>query len=449
MKHLLSLLDASLSVFFRVIRENLAKLIAVFLPLNLLLTYVHSQLSLRFAAGSDLPLGALKSSGSFERIYGLIFGLFAFLIVVRMTWHAVEKPTDRNEPAGTDGEAWGRVFGTNLLLLLTAAAALATPYVAFLVCKDVHVAGLIAGGAVLCICIVLLLRLCLATRLSALFRLNPIEALKASFSITRRHVGTLFAIEILSTLITCSLIALPECLYLCDVFGFLHPFSAEGPTTRRIVCVLHAVLGTTVSVLMLYPATALTLFLRERLEDPTDDDAAKPLRAAALALLGVVLVAGAGISFARKESSVYRNRIYRPENMEKTKTDVKAAFDFNTIHLAPGGAEAIGDAAVEKPTLFDRFGRGRIIWCELPFCSRCKSWFDDAGSCDRHELDTYAYKCVFFSEHSGSKTACVTPAGFARLLPTDVQHPMTDEEKTKTNELLKKRLANKTTPAAN
>ena len=447
MNKVLSLLDDSLAVFFRVIRANLAKLVAVFLPVNLLVSYVHSQIAARFAFGSDIPVAALKSSESVEQIYGLFIGIIAFLTVVRATWSAVEKPTDRNELFGTDNDAWCRVFGSNLLYVVTCAAAVAFPYIAFLMCKEVHIAGLIAGGAVLCLSVILMIRLSLTTRLSAVFRLGPIEALKASFKITRRYVRTILAITVLGALVTAALTAIPTSLYFGDVLGFIHPFSSESGTARLIVGAVHAVLGTAVDIIGLFPAAALTVFLHERLEGPSDDLTAKPRRSGVLAVIGLaVLVAGVVIGVG-KENSVYANRVYRAENMDKPKSDVKAAFDMLLFQFL-GGSETLGDAAVEKPILFERFGKGRTVWYELPFCSRCRECGCGDEKCDRHELDTYAYKCVFFQEHSEFEDAFRLPADFARLLPTDVQRPMTDDEKTKVNGLLKKRSANKPTPGA-
>ena len=435
MKPILSLLDAAFPVFFHVIRGNLLKLAAVFLPVNLLLSHVHSQIALRFAPGGDIPLEALKNSGAVERVYGLIVGLFAFVIAVRATWSAIESPTDRNEPYGTENDAWRRAFGTQLIFAAAVVAAAAAPYVAFLMCKEVHFAGLIAGGAVLCLGVILILRLCLAAHLSALFHLGPVMAVRESFAITRRHVGRLFAFTVLAGLVAAALTAIPAVLYFGDVLGFIHPFSTENSTLRLIGVIVHAVLGTSIAVLQLFPATALTLFLRERLEGPSERPAANPARLGLLVAFGLAFLAVISAACLTLDGNVDDNRRFRMENMDTKFRDVTVYFNIPLLHRF-GGHRVVGNAYVEKRMPLD-FDGDRLLWHELPFCSNCRrgSCVRPDG-CSRHEPDTYAYKHIrIIGGNDSASTACGNDV--FTLLPTDVQRPMTEEEKTRVNDILK------------
>ena len=77
MKNIFATLDASIGVFFRILRRHLTTLIAIFLPINVFLAYAHSQTMLRFANDGNLPMAAFKT----ERNYGNFYDFFPTLPV--------------------------------------------------------------------------------------------------------------------------------------------------------------------------------------------------------------------------------------------------------------------------------------------------------------------------------------------------------------------------------
>lgn len=430
---ILSLLDASLTVFVRVVRANLAKLAAVFLPLNLLAAYVHGQVVNRFAYGADVPTSAFASASAVGRIYNLVIGLLAVILTIRAAWTATEQPTDQNEVHDSLGDAWRLTFGTNLLVSITFFAVIAATAVAFLMFRTLPIIGFIVGGCGLGLGIILLLRLSVAVHMSALFRLGPIEALRASFGITRNSAGTILVIWILSSLIAAALSAVPWLLFACDTIGPLHPFATDNTTVRTIVGILYALLGIVLDIIRLFPVVALTLFLRSRIEAPVGSPQAKPRRAFSLALVGIVffLLIAAILPFRNCDHRAHR--VFRMENMDRKQTDVASQYCCTHVELV-GGNETLGRTYMEKPTLFD-FSDKRLLWYEVPFCSKCGKGIRPLSKvCPQHELDTFAFKPVWIDDVHEYRPKSMAPS-IRELLPDDIQRAMTDEEKARVNEL--------------
>lgn len=432
MKHLLSLIDSSLPVAFRVFRANLAKLIAVFLPLNLFLSYLHAQAVNRFIYGADVPLSAVGSFRPVDTVFDLSIGLVAFVLIVRATWDAVARPTDRNEVFGDAREAWCRTFGSKLLTALAVCAALGSAVVAMLVCKTVYIAGVIAGLAVLCLGVIFCLRLWFAPFMSALFNLGPVESLKVAFRISRLMVRDLFLVIVFSAFVTLALNALPETLFCCDTLGFAHPFATDNGTLRLVAGVVRALLGTVIDIIGYLPVVVLTIFVHERLEGPDESRPVSVTRPVVLAAVGFVYIVIAVIGLSHKHASVNDNRAFRMENMDLRRSDVSAAFDISLFTLI-GGKEVVGRAYIEKSPFLD-FSKKRLLWYELPFCSKCGSCYWPASSgCERHENDTYAFKGLWIANENDYRPAVWFSGDVNVLLPTDVRRPMTDEEKARVN----------------
>lgn len=436
MKQTLILLDAALPVFFRTVRENLAKLVAVFLPINLIIAYAHTRLVERFADGTDIPVSTLLNASIFDGVCKLSVGLIGFTLITRAVWGAVERRTDRNEVCGSLKSAWSRSFGAQLLLLLAAGLALGISVVAFLVCGNIRIAGAIAGGAVFCIGVNMILRLCLATSMSALFCLGPVEALKASFDITRRHVGELVPIAILTGLVTAALVALPEVLYRCDTIGILHPFATGGTAMRFAAGIAKAILGTVVDIAAFYPAAVLSLFIRKQLEDSEEPLQASCRSVILLSVTGLACLVLAGAILVRKDGDILARRKFDPKNIDPKVTELSSRFEMSHFEFL-WRREALGRICQEKPLLFDQFSNRRIVWYEIPFCSKCRSCATVSERCNHHEFDTYVFKCLQVGDYHDYKPRHRLAPGFFTWLPSDIRRSMTNDEKLSANAKLK------------
>lgn len=442
MKNIFATLDASIGVFFRILRRHLTTLIAIFLPINVFLAYAHSQTMLRFANDGNLPMAAFKTERNYGNFYDFFFGLLAVAIVVRAAWRITEQPTDENDVYGTVKSVWFRALGVNALRALVIAGFIIVAIIVIaLLIRGIPFVGFILSFTIIAIGVWMMIRWMLADNLCMLFKLNPGEALKNSFAMTSGHVGEILAISILATAVTAAFNLIPSVIYGCDTFGYYYPFTDENIVVRILATAGYAVVGTVIDIIQLYPVVAFTLYIRGRMEGTGFLALAKPGRAGAVSVIGLLYIIAAVAIIASRFSTAEQKRVFRMENMDIDQTDTAFRYDV-VLCCIRGDRRAIANVYLEKPTLLEHFSRQRYLWVEIPFCSKChagfarKSAFSEAPECAEHELDTYAFKCRPFEKTAGGFSMRYTP-DTDTLLPTDVQRTMTEEEKSRVNKLLR------------
>lgn len=442
MKNIFATLDASIGVFFQIVHRYLTTLIAIFLPINVFLAYAHSQTMLRFVNDGSLPMAAFNSERNYGNAYDFLFGLLAVAIVVRAAWRITEQPTDENDVYGTVKSVWFRALGVNALraLVITGFIIVAIIVIALLI-RGIPFVGFILNLTIIAIGVWLMIRWMLADNLCMLFKLNPGEALKNSFAMTSGHVGEILAIWILATSVTAAFNLIPSVIYGCDTFGYYYPFTDENIVVRILAAAGYAVVGTVIDIIQLYPVVAFTLYIRGRMEGTGFLALAKPGRAGAVSVIGLLYIIAAVAIIASRFSIAEPKRVFRMENMDIDQTDTAYRYDIVLSGIC-GDRRAIANVYLEKPTPLEHFSRQRYLWAEVPFCSKChagfarKSAFSEAPECAEHELDTYAFKCRPFEKTAGGFSMRYTP-DTDTLLPTDVQRTMTEEEKSRVNKLLR------------
>lgn len=442
MKNIFATLDASIGVFFQIVRRHLTTLIAIFLPINVFLAYAHSQTMLRFVNDGSLPMAALNSERNYSNIYDFFFGLLAVTIVVRAAWRITEQPTDENDVYGTVKSVWFRALGVNALRALVIIGFIIVAIIVIsLLIRGITFVGFILNFTIIAIGVWLMIRWMLADNLCMLFKLNPGEALKNSFAMTSKHVGEILAIWILATAVTAAFNLIPSVIYGCDTFGYYYPFTDENVIVRILAAAGYAVVGTVIDIIQLYPVVAFTLYIRGRMEGTGFLALAKPGRAGAVSVIGLLYIIAAVAIIASRFSIAEPKRVFRMENMDIDQTDTAFRYDIVLSGIC-GDRRAIANVYLEKPTLLEHFSRQRYLWMEIPFCSKCHagfnraSAFSEAPECAEHELDTYAFKCRPFKKTSGGFSMRNAP-DTDTLLPTDVQRTMTEEEKSRVNKLLR------------
>lgn len=442
MKNIFATLDASIGVFFQIVRRHLTTLIAIFLPINVFLAYAHSQTMLRFVNDGSLPMAALNSERNYSNIYDFFFGLLAVTIVVRAAWRITEQPTDENDVYGTVKSVWFRALGVNALRALVIIGFIIVAIIVIsLLIRGITFVGFILNFTIIAIGVWLMIRWMLADNLCMLFKLNPGEALKNSFAMTSKHVGEILAIWILATAVTAAFNLIPSVIYGCDTFGYYYPFTDENVIVRILAAAGYAVVGTVIDIIQLYPVVAFTLYIRGRMEGTGFLALAKPGRAGAVSVIGLLYIIAAVAIIASRFSIAEPKRVFRMENMDIDQTDTAFRYDIVLSGIC-GDRRAIANVYLEKPALLEHFSRQRYLWMEIPFCSKChagfnrKSAFSEAPECAEHELDTYAFKCRPFKKTSGGFSMRNAP-DTDTLLPTDVQRTMTEEEKSRVNKLLR------------
>ena len=442
MKNIFATLDASIGVFFRILRRHLTTLIAIFLPINVFIAYAHSQTMLRFVNDGSLPMAAFNSERNYGNFYDFFFGLLAVTIVVRAAWRITEQPTDENDVYGTVKSVWFRALGVNALRALVIAGFIIVAIIVIsLLIRGITFVGFILNFTIIAIGVWLMIRWMLADNLCMLFKLNPGEALKNSFAMTSEHVGEILAIWILATAVTAAFNLIPSVIYGCDTFGYYYPFTDENVIVRILATAGYAVVGTVIDIIQLYPVVAFTLYIRGRMEGTGFLALAKPGRAGAVSVIGLLYIIAAVAIIASRFSTAEPKRVFRMENMDIDQTDTASRFDVAIIDMLKDW-RAIANVWLEKPTLLEHFSRQRYLWVEVPFCSKCLAGFDrtsafgNAPECAEHELDTYAFKCRPFEKTAGGFSMRYTP-DTDTLLPTDVQRTMTEEEKSRVNKLLR------------
>lgn len=442
MKNIFATLDASIGVFFQIVRRHLTTLIAIFLPINVFLAYAHSQTMLRFVNDGSLPMAALNSERNYSNIYDFFFGLLAVTIVVRAAWRITEQPTDENDVYGTVKSVWFRALGVNALRALVIIGFIIVAIIVIsLLIRGITFVGFILNFTIIAIGVWLMIRWMLADNLCMLFKLNPGEALKNSFAMTSKHVGEILAIWILATAVTAAFNLIPSVIYGCDTFGYYYPFTDENVIVRILAAAGYAVVGTVIDIIQLYPVVAFTLYIRGRMEGTGFLALAKPGRAGAVSVIGLLYIIAAVAIIASRFSTAEPKRVFRMENMDIDQTDTAFRYDIVLSGIC-GDRRAIANVYLEKPTLLEHFSRQRYLWMEIPFCSKCHagfnraSAFSEAPECAEHELDTYAFKCRPFKKTSGGFSMRNAP-DTDTLLPTDVQRTMTEEEKSRVNKLLR------------
>lgn len=442
MKNIFATLDASIGVFFQIVRRHLTTLIAIFLPINVFLAYAHSQTMLRFVNDGSLPMAALNSERNYSNIYDFFFGLLAVTIVVRAAWRITEQPTDENDVYGTVKSVWFRALGVNALRALVIIGFIIVAIIVIsLLIRGITFVGFILNFTIIAIGVWLMIRWMLADNLCMLFKLNPGEALKNSFAMTSKHVGEILAIWILATAVTAAFNLIPSVIYGCDTFGYYYPFTDENVIVHILAAAGYAVVGTVIDIIQLYPVVAFTLYIRGRMEGTGFLALAKPGRAGAVSVIGLLYIIAAVAIIASRFSIAEPKRVFRMENMDIDQTDTAFRYDIVLSGIC-GDRRAIANVYLEKPTLLEHFSRQRYLWMEIPFCSKCHagfnraSAFSEAPECAEHELDTYAFKCRPFKKTSGGFSMRNAP-DTDTLLPTDVQRTMTEEEKSRVNKLLR------------
>lgn len=442
MKNIFATLDASIGVFFQIVRRHLTTLIAIFLPINVFLAYAHSQTMLRFVNDGSLPMAALNSERNYSNIYDFFFGLLAVTIVVRAAWRITEQPTDENDVYGTVKSVWFRALGVNALRALVIIGFIIVAIIVIsLLIRGITFVGFILNFTIIAIGVWLMIRWMLADNLCMLFKLNPGEALKNSFAMTSKHVGEILAIWILATAVTAAFNLIPSVIYGCDTFGYYYPFTDENVIVRILAAAGYAVVGTVIDIIQLYPVVAFTLYIRGRMEGTGFLALAKPGRAGAVSVIGLLYIIAAVAIIASRFSTAEPKRVFRMENMDIDQTDTAFRYDVVLSGIC-GDRRAIANVYLEKPTPLEHFSRQRYLWMEVPFCSKCHagfnraSAFSEAPECAEHELDTYAFKCRPFEKTSGGFSVRYSPDTYT-LLPTDVQRTMTEEEKSRVNKLLR------------
>lgn len=222
----------------------------------------------------------------------------------------------------------------------------------------------------------------------------------------------------------------PQLVRYCDVAGFWRPFATLDTAGCVPVVVLLAVMGTLASLAHLYVWSVLTVYIRTRMEGPVDVVSARPVRVALLALAGILfLCAAIGKGVRERSVDPEGSHVFRMSNMEPDEAMAKDVWRQTSMSLL---FNRIGDGHCYLEKNVFPGSRNRILWVELPFCSDCGKYAVPLSktSC---AADVYAFKRFLVSDYTGldgkRRWGEGVPLDVLRLLPTDIQRKMTDEER--------------------
>lgn len=434
------ILAESLSVYARTIKETWPALAAVLIPANAFIVWIHSQIAVRFGTEGGIPIRAIKIEQTIERVL-TAFTILATAIAVRAAWKALEKPTDEAGLFGRTPTAWGRAFCTWMLIgFLSLAYCVVFALVGGLAGAPIvsmAIRGLPQGvqiaisfsllslflSAFVAVGVAIFAKWLLATEMSMLFNLAGNKAMEASSHVLKGRVANCIAFLILAGLVKCALSVVPGLAGLCDVVGFLHPFTEFGAAGRLAAGLLMTCTGAICDMLAIFTSVALVVYLRRTCEAPAEPANAKfrilvRTLAAVGALVFVSVLAFAAAKGAKEPRDLYALRVFRMENTEEP-NGIEPITDFCFV-------TGIGEIRVEKPNPLDILSRNRVVWVEVPFCSHCGMAYrpDSGGKCTSHDCDTYAWKLCLVEGATASY-----PVHSFKLGPRDAQRPTTPEER--------------------
>ena len=122
MNAIIDMLAETFLVYWKALGKTWAKLLAVFLPANIILVWVRAQTAMRFDAGDGIPAIALRPERHVSLLINLTLGIWALVIIARAAWQFLAKPSDEADLSDSFAASLGRAFGTVLLLCFLAGA---------------------------------------------------------------------------------------------------------------------------------------------------------------------------------------------------------------------------------------------------------------------------------------------------------------------------------------
>ena len=444
MNAIIDMLAETFLVYWKALGKTWAKLLAVFLPANIILVWVRAQTAMRFDAGDGIPAIALRPERHVSLLINLTLGVWALVIIARAAWQFLAKPSDEADLSDSFAASLGRAFGTVLLLCFLAGAYLFVSLVSifFFVPKIIGLLGFSVPSAMDVLKILLLVaalaglfiiltRWMLAVALSALFQMSGFRAMDASVTLLRGRMWKSLFYAVGAGLVAAAFRAIPQIVYYCDVIGFVHPFTESATCGKLSWAALMALSGVLMNFASLFIVVAFVVYIR-RLKEPAEPGSVFPRRAVmCLIVVGMLLTIGLTEVFGFRARRAGRDfgsaddaRVFRMENMD-TEAKVDELGEGGDILFGMIFQSAIGGRWYEKRTLLDLFSRRRIIWAEIPFCSHCGRTYDHPKDCESHEFDIFVRK--HFIGNAGG-TGIAYPAYSTTLLPRDSTRKPTPEE---------------------
>ena len=395
MNAIIDILAEALSAYWKALGKTWAKLLAVFLPANIVLVWIRAQTAMRFDAGDGIPAIALRPERHVSLLINLTLGVLALVIIARAAWQTIAKPSDEADVSRSLVASIGRTFGTVMLLCFLVGAYLFVALVGiyFLLPKIVGLFGLSVSSAVgimqmlflvvaLAGLFAILTRWMLAVTLSALFRMSGFRATDMSVALLRGRMWKSLFYAVGAGLVAAAFRAVPQVVYYCDVIGFAHPFTESAACGKLAWAALMVLSGVLMNLASLFVVVAFVVYIR-RIKEPAEDALASPRRAV------MCLVAAGAL-------------------------------------LAVGLTEVLGVRASRSGRDFgDVLSRRRIIWAEIPFCSHCGWAYDYSSDCKSHEFDVFVRK--HFVGGVG-KSGVEYPAYSVKLSPRDSTRAPTPKE---------------------
>ena len=302
MNAIIDMLAEALLVYWKSLGNTWTKLFRVFLPANILLVLISAQTSMLFGAGDGVSAIALRTERHVSLIVNLTFGVLALVVIARVAWQTLAKPSDEADASGSFAASLGRAFVTALLLCLLAGAYLFVALVSvyFFLPRAIRLFGFSVPSAVSALqtlllvvamagLFVILTRWMLAVALSALFRMSGFRAMDMSAALLRGRMWMGFFYAAVAGLVAAAFGAIPQAVNYYGVIRFTRPFTGAAACGRLAWATLMVLSGMLTDFASLFVVVAFVVYIR-RLKEPAEVGSPFPRRAVmVLVIVGAVL----------------------------------------------------------------------------------------------------------------------------------------------------------------